>query len=259
MNEAITNGILVKYGTSAYLAVWIFHHGDIMGLDVVELILEVEKSFGVEIPDADAYKMQTPGDLADWVAAHVKTGKNAFCRSQARFHRLRALLMDASVPRKKIRLSVPLVALLQGKNALRDFWARLNAAPNVSRHLPHLELPSTLQTMITTINICGSFVLALILYLSVKSSEAMHFFLTWLVLYFLFLFLTYRLTDHKKTQLPQPLGDVASLLPFVEIPTSVWTRETILERIILETSGITGIPMGEISERAHFVKDLNMD
>jgi hypothetical protein len=238
-----------------------FHHGGIMGLDVVELILEVEKSFGVEIPDADACKMQTPGDLADWVAAHVKTGKNASCLSQARFHRLRALLMEVSVPRKKIRPSVPLVALLQGKNALRDFWVRLNAAPNVSRHLPHLELSSSLQTMVTTINICGSFVLALILYLNMKSSDLVHFFLilTWLVLYFLFLFLVYRLTDHKRTQLPQGLGDVASLLPFVEIPTPVWTRETILERIILETSGITGIPMGEISERAHFVKDLDMD
>ncbi|MDR3157865.1 MAG: hypothetical protein LBU11_02405 [Zoogloeaceae bacterium] len=228
-----------------------------MGLDTAELILTVEKSFGVEIPDADACKMQTPGDLADWVAARVKTDKNAPCLLQARFHRLRALLMEASVPRKKIRPSAPLVALLQEKNALRDFWARLTAAPNVSRHLPHLELPSTLQTMVTTINICGPFVLALMLYLSVKSSAFVLFF-TWLVLYFLAISLMHRLADHKRTQLPQALGNVAALLPFVEIPTSVWTRKTILEKIILETSGITGIPMEEISERAHFVKDLGM-
>ncbi len=42
-----------------------------MGLDIVEAFMAVEAAFGVEVPDAEAARMQTVGSLFDYVRAHV--------------------------------------------------------------------------------------------------------------------------------------------------------------------------------------------
>lgn len=40
-------------------------------LDTVELIMVLEESFGIEIPDEDAEKIQTVQDAIDYVRAHT--------------------------------------------------------------------------------------------------------------------------------------------------------------------------------------------
>ena len=40
-------------------------------LDLVELVMELEDSYGIRIPDEDAVKILTVGQAADYVAAHV--------------------------------------------------------------------------------------------------------------------------------------------------------------------------------------------
>ena len=40
-------------------------------LDLVELVVELEDSYGVRIPDEEAIKILTVGQAADFVAAHV--------------------------------------------------------------------------------------------------------------------------------------------------------------------------------------------
>lgn len=42
-------------------------------LDIVELVMEMEEEFGVEIPDEDAEKIRTVGDAIQYVKG--KTGK----------------------------------------------------------------------------------------------------------------------------------------------------------------------------------------
>ena len=39
-------------------------------LDQVELIMEFEKAFDLQIPDGDAEKIQTVGDAIDYIEAH---------------------------------------------------------------------------------------------------------------------------------------------------------------------------------------------
>ena len=43
-----------------------------MGLDSVEIILAVEEEFGLEIPDADAARMITVGDLHAFVVVELR-------------------------------------------------------------------------------------------------------------------------------------------------------------------------------------------
>jgi acyl carrier protein len=40
-------------------------------LDLVELVMELEDSYGVRIPDEEAAKIKTVGQAADYVAAHA--------------------------------------------------------------------------------------------------------------------------------------------------------------------------------------------
>lgn len=40
-----------------------------MGLEIIELVMRVEEEFKLEIPDEDAEKFRTIGDIADYIAA----------------------------------------------------------------------------------------------------------------------------------------------------------------------------------------------
>lgn len=41
-------------------------------LDAVEIILGIEETYGIEIPDEEAEKFQTVRDLVDYVESHTK-------------------------------------------------------------------------------------------------------------------------------------------------------------------------------------------
>lgn len=40
-------------------------------LDIVELIMALEEAFDIEIPDADAEKVVTVGDVVDYIKDHI--------------------------------------------------------------------------------------------------------------------------------------------------------------------------------------------
>ena len=41
-------------------------------LDIVELVMAIEEEFDIEIPDADAEKVVTVGDVVDYIKENVK-------------------------------------------------------------------------------------------------------------------------------------------------------------------------------------------
>lgn len=65
-----------------------------MGLDTVELILEVENTFGVKLPNAEVSKVATVGDLQNLVWEYVKHRSGRQCQSQKTFYRLRNLFNE---------------------------------------------------------------------------------------------------------------------------------------------------------------------
>lgn len=40
-------------------------------LDIVELIMDLEKEFNIQIPEEDSQKIQTVGDAIDFIEAHL--------------------------------------------------------------------------------------------------------------------------------------------------------------------------------------------
>ena len=48
-----------------------------MGLDVVELVMNIETQYDIQIPDADARVMRSVGDLHQYIMAHVRPAPNS--------------------------------------------------------------------------------------------------------------------------------------------------------------------------------------
>lgn len=63
-----------------------------MGLDSVEIILAVEEEFGLEIPDADAARMITVGDLHAFVVVELRRLGRPDPDADAVFARLRDIV-----------------------------------------------------------------------------------------------------------------------------------------------------------------------
>jgi acyl carrier protein len=56
-----------------------------MGLDSVEFVLATEEAFQIAIPDADAEKLLTPGDVVDYVCARIGSAPDSGCLEQRAF------------------------------------------------------------------------------------------------------------------------------------------------------------------------------
>jgi acyl carrier protein len=60
-----------------------------MGLEGVEMVLEVEESFDIDIPKDQAQDMLTPRQLIDYVLQHVGVERGEGCRFQRTYFRVR--------------------------------------------------------------------------------------------------------------------------------------------------------------------------
>ena len=60
-----------------------------MGLDSIEILVKVEKTFGITIPDNEAEKIITVGDFHDAVWRHLEPKHSEKCKSQALFYKIR--------------------------------------------------------------------------------------------------------------------------------------------------------------------------
>jgi acyl carrier protein len=238
--------------------------GDIMGLDIVELVMAVEETFGIQIDDNDALQIVgTPGNVAKYVAKRLSAARSGGCRSQARFYRLRGTLMRVwKTPRRKIRPATPLAELLPQDERLPERWARLSAALERPAMFPDLEYSPELARVLFAVR--GAPLLLLMgiaaLY-AVGERSLLPALLSLLCLLLPVLVLTEGVAQRKKTRVPDGLRTITDLLPYVlTIPSDMsWTYERILETVLVLTSEQTGVPLHKIRADSRFIEDLGMD
>jgi len=84
-----------------------------MGLDTVELVMEIEDEFGIGIPDADAELIQTVGQLHAYICGRLRPRGETPCPSARAFYQFRrALLARQPLPRRCVRPSSRVSRLL---------------------------------------------------------------------------------------------------------------------------------------------------
>jgi hypothetical protein len=96
-----------------------------VGLDAVELVMEVEERFGVAISDENAVNFQTMGQLHDFLLGECAGRRRPGCPAQSAFYRLRRAMMRVfAAPRRSLRPSTDVLPLL-GTWGRGDKWRRL--------------------------------------------------------------------------------------------------------------------------------------
>lgn len=127
-----------------------------MGLDGVELVLSVEETFGISIPDSVAFEMTTPAMMISFVQQAVSARpERKACISQRAFHKVRASLMKATgVGRRDVTLKTPIKRLFSGPQRTdhwRDFkgYAGLHDLPNLGFVSSWLFGPTTVKDLVS--------------------------------------------------------------------------------------------------------------
>jgi hypothetical protein len=95
-----------------------------MGLDSVELVIGIEKAFGINIPDAVASEMITPRHTIEYVASTLAASPVSRCHTQKVFYRLRSGFRSVLGTEVTIRPATTLREIV-GKRAWADVWSKV--------------------------------------------------------------------------------------------------------------------------------------
>lgn len=97
-----------------------------MGLDCVELVISIEQSFGIQVPDEVAARLETPGLVIDYIHRLQAHGSSdPACLSQRAFYRLRKAFVDEGLcSRSEFRPDADLNQIVR-PSVRRSFWKRL--------------------------------------------------------------------------------------------------------------------------------------
>ncbi|AFD07876.1 acyl carrier protein [Solitalea canadensis] len=134
-----------------------------MGLDSVEILVEVENAFDISIPDREAEIVYTVGDLHDLVWKYVENKINESCLSRSLFYRLRSSFVETfKINQEHFHPNVQLNKIIPQLNR-RENWKILQQ--DLELEFPNLVLPEfwsyTLFTF-SSLSIFGSAIVGII-------------------------------------------------------------------------------------------------
>jgi acyl carrier protein len=230
-----------------------------MGLDAVELIMDVEKTFGIEIDEHDLQDIRTVGGLHAYVLAHAEqTERPVCCSAHSFYHLRRALVSTLDLPREALTPSSDLASLLPLRSR-RRLWARLGG---LDLELPRLQRGPVVAWGIVLLSASAAYGWTALFGFTHDGSMLIFdigvFLTTATILYFL--------TDRIRFKIPggSSVGDVARAISelnfghyFTERPgldhDDIWT---ILQQIVVDQ---LAVKPSEVTYDARFIEDLGMD
>ena len=232
-----------------------------MGLDSVELVMEVEDAFNISIPDNEASEIRTIGDMYACVLAKVdKHRAKESCVSQRLFYKLRRCLIEqANVSCNRIRPGEFTEKYFprRGRNQLwKQFSEKLDLRfPGLRRPLWVIIVPAWLFVVITT---CVWFLLEG----SVAQKwiePSLPLFFIWLPIYFVFFLyatrsLAVEIPSHCKT-----IGGLAKSLVtknFAKVSEGQFTDADVWNTICMIISEQLNVDIEKLQPETKFVPDL---
>ena len=117
-----------------------------MGLDGVELVMDVEDHFGITIQEATAERIRTVGDLVSLVYERLFAAQSSHCPTLPAFVKLRALVRDLTYNQSlRIRPHQEIADILTPQQR-SELWKHLPKLLGTSP--PQLRRPSMLRTFL---------------------------------------------------------------------------------------------------------------
>ncbi|MFC1759116.1 hypothetical protein ACFL2H_10175 [Planctomycetota bacterium] len=140
-----------------------------MGIDTVELVMEIEDAFSITIPDDEASHMVTVGDVFEYIVAKTSVPTNSsVCLSAVAFYSLRRAANSLGA-NSRVRPRDLTSAILPRSNR-PEYWTQLQNKSKLQ--LPPLRRPNWLVTTCTLVVIGCSIVAGFLAYQSTESQLA---------------------------------------------------------------------------------------
>lgn len=100
-----------------------------MGLELVELTIRIEDTFGIQIPDRVAPELTTPRKVTDFILSQVEQSEDPLsCLSQRAFYSVRREFMQQlSIPRRQFGVDANLKELLPEERR-GEVWKNIGAS-----------------------------------------------------------------------------------------------------------------------------------
>lgn len=232
-----------------------------MGLDSVELVLQVEDAFGFSIPEEEAADMTTVGKLYDYVLAHRFRGKQDACLSSVTFYKIRRALMSAlKIPRHAVRVSTDLQEIIP--NHRRRAWRAIADASSL--RLPILQRPRWIVMIATLTAIALGAATSILLGLApfrggvmvaILSAGVFGYALFWLTTFLAYEFPRDVATVGQlaKATLARNYQPIVAEVKKLTTDAEIWD---ILRRIVGQQ---LGVQPDLLTKETNFVKDLHVD
>ena len=130
-----------------------------MGLDSVELVIETEETFGIEIENKDAEKLITVGRLYEYVCNKCNAQTNDSCVTQKVFYTVRNCISESfNICKKDINPGSSIENFTKN-TPHKNFWEAFSE--KTSLVLPPLKLPTWINCLITCVSLLGGLLLNL--------------------------------------------------------------------------------------------------
>jgi acyl carrier protein len=236
-----------------------------MGLDLVELVMDIEDWFKIEIPDDEWADLRTVGDLYECVVRKregevVQPSRPRVCLTMVAFSRLRpALQAMANVPRRSVR-PVTSVETLTPRSRRRADWETMRDFTELK--FPELRRPEWLVSALAATDIAA--VMSVVYGLTNVIPEKMAWTFGLVFVSPLLMIALVRITRPCATLLPANCGTVGGLsrvmlaLNYGALRERYqgWGSDDVWGTLSGIVSEQLGVPLEEITYESRFVEDL---
>ncbi|MCC6907887.1 MAG: hypothetical protein IT430_08115 [Phycisphaerales bacterium] len=234
-----------------------------MGLDSVELVMEVEDEFKIRLPDSECEKVRTVADIAALVISKLPRS-DGVCASARTFYSLRRQIARlTNLSRSDIRPGVQLATLFPPAKR-RKQWAALRA---VERNVPHLRASTRAER--TLLWMTGFLGLAWLtcsalgwLAYGFSSVAALFSVGAFLAGAWLLTGINARFATHFPADCVT-LADLVRLTMPVQFPNAAGDQLIFQHRVMEDVRRLTanqlGLPLDQVKPESHLVNDLGMD
>jgi len=228
-----------------------------MGLDSVEIVMELEERFGLAISDEDWMKIATPRQAIELIEDHLTIQDDPPCQTQRAFYRLRRVLMGLwGVGRGEIELETPLRRHVRFEEE-RAFWqalkerlgARRWPEPDLSPRWHLVLWGGTVAPLIVgpIMTVAAPDIAVAALMAAGLAAIGVHRGLS-------------ALLRPRRIHIPTSFQTVCDLVPFaVSAEGIAWSRKQIEQGVKEVTLRVLHIEEGQYGVDLRFVEDLGMD
>lgn len=239
------------------------HNLPSMGLDAVEIVMEVEDRFDVKISDEECEGVRTVADLAALVIKRLPRSEGP-CPTAREFFAIRKLMVTHSgIERRRVRPKARLTEMFPGP-ARRPLWISLRVLDD---RLPQLKTSSRAASWLVLFAACAAcawFMATAALWGAQGPAVAIP---ASLLVFVIGAGVLQSVRAHLSQHFPpglETVGDLVRLVAPFEMPqSSQGARSVGQQRVLLEvrrlTAQVLGLPLERVQPSSDFVKDLHID